>query len=445
MPLPETRELLTRLYRAAVSAANPKQATRQAVSALENLTPSVWVFAVGKGSHAMASGAIDALKARNIHVAGGLVVAHERDPNATHGSEPWLPEPWLLDAIEGDHPVPDVRSFKAADRLAESVAQADANSDAIVLVSGGATSLIAAPVEGISQRDLQDAFAALLASGADITLMNAVRKRLLRFGAGRLALALSSRRVLCRIASDVVGNDKSSIASGPCVADTSTASETRALALAANAWDILPARVREHIDALADGRLPDVPPPDHPRFASTTVRVILDRSDAERGAAAAAKALGIKVEIRPEPLSGDAATQGARFARQLIARSRQGAECVIRSGETTVSLGASSGRGGRCQELALACAEVLSAGDPARVITVLAAGTDGRDGPTDAAGAIVDASTCSRIRQAGIDPIRSLRDHDSYKALDSIGALLKTGSTGTNVNDLVIAVLQPAP
>ena len=128
MQLPEPRELLTRVYRAAVLAANPQQATRQAVKALEDLTPSVWVFAVGKGSHAMASGAVEALRARNIRVAGGLVVAHEADANATHG----------LDATEGDHPVPDARSFEASDRLARSLAQAGADTDAIVLASFGA-------------------------------------------------------------------------------------------------------------------------------------------------------------------------------------------------------------------------------------------------------------------------------------------------------------------
>ncbi|MGH9659567.1 MAG: DUF4147 domain-containing protein, partial [Bryobacteraceae bacterium] len=244
MQRPEPREILTRLYRAAVLAANPHQATRQAVKALEDLTPSVWIFAVGKGSHAMAAGAVEALRDRNIRVAGGLVVAHEPDPSATHG----------LDAVEGDHPVPDARSFEASDRLANSLAQAGADADAIVLVSGGATSLIAAPIEGISHRDLQNAFASLLASGADIELMNAVRKRLLRFGAGRLALALASKRVLCRIASDVVGNDTSSIASGPCVADSSTAAVSRARALAADAWQTLPMNVRNHIDAMADGR-----------------------------------------------------------------------------------------------------------------------------------------------------------------------------------------------
>lgn len=431
MQLPEPRELLTRLYQAAVLAANPQQATRQAVKALEELTPSVFVFAVGKGSHAMASGAVEALRARNISVAGGLVVAHEPDPNATHG----------LDAVEGDHPVPAARSFAAADRLANSLAEAGANADAIVLVSGGTTSLIAAPIEGISHSDLQGAFAALLASGADIALMNAIRKRLLRFGAGRLALALPSKRVLCRIASDVVGNDTSSIASGPCVPDSSSARDVRDRAT--NVWQELPPGVREYLGAMADGRVPDAPPPDHPRFASTVVRVILDRSDAERGAAAAAKELGIRVEIRPEPLTGDAATMGARLARQLMSRSRHGVECVIRSGETTVSLGASSGRGGRCQELALACAgELHSAGDKARGITILAAGTDGRDGPTDAAGAIVDATTWSEIQRNGIDPAAALRDHSAYDALERAGALLKTGSTGTNVNDVVIALLQ---
>jgi hydroxypyruvate reductase len=429
----EPRDFLTRVYRAAIEAADPRDATRQAVAAIGDLTPRVSIIAVGKGAHRMASGAAAALRERALEVAGGLVVANEPDPESTHG----------LEAMAGDHPTPGPRSLAAADRLRALAERTTSEADAIVLVSGGATSLIAAPVEGIGPEDLRQAFAALLASGADIELMNAVRKRLLRFGAGRLAMALRSRRVHCLIASDVIGNDPASIASGPCVPDTGTASDTRARARAAGAWDELPAKVRALHDAMADGSVEDVPPRDHPRFATTSVRVILDRTNAERGASAEAEKHGVQVSVRREPLAGEASVAGRRFAFEVLAGRDRGTHCTIWSGETTVTLNGSRAPGGRCQEFALAAAIRLEeAGGKAAGLTILTAGTDGRDGPTDAAGAIVDATTSSRIRDQGIDPMEALRQHDSYRALDAAGALFRTGPTGTNVNDVVIAILR---
>lgn len=428
----EPREFLTRVYRAGVAAADPRRATRQAVEGIRDLTPSVWILAAGKGAHSMASGAAETLRSMNVAIAGGIVVAQERDASATHG----------LESLEGDHPTPGKRSFAAADRLAAVAALATPDTDAIVLVSGGATSLIAAPVSGISEQELHHTFKILLASGADIALVNAIRKRLLRFGGGRLAAALGSRKVHNLIVSDVIGNDTAAIASGPCVADTTGAHETRARAIAADIWDSLPKNVRDLLDAMAEGRAPDVPPPDHSRFASTTVQVILDRTDAERGAADSARQLGAPVTVYSTPLSGDATAKGHEFAADLLNRERVSTECIIWSGETTVTLSAGSGTGGRCQEFALAAAESLrAAGADADGITVLAAGTDGRDGPTDAAGAIVDASTWDRVRHSGGSPDVALRNHDSYSVLNAVNALLKTGPTGTNVNDLVVALI----
>ena len=430
MHLNDPREFLTRVFRAGISAADPRVVTRQAVLALEGVAPAAWVIAVAKAAHGMASGAVEAIRARRTSVAGGLIVAHEHSPTATHG----------LPYIQGNHPVPGVGSQLAADNLTNLAAETTDTSDAIVLVSGGATSLIATPVDGLDAKDLRDTFAALLASGADIQLMNAIRTRLLRFGAGRLALALKCRRIHCLIASDVIGNDPASIASGPCVPDLMTAAEVRLRAKNADVWSKLPVNTRKRLDAMADGSAPDVPPPDAPRFESTTVNVILDRTNAEHGAAVDAQALGIPTVVRSTPLTGDAATAGKQFAKEIGNRTPAGPQCVIWSGETTVSLGSSSEPGGRCQEFALACAGVLEQSD-ASGITVLAAGTDGRDGPTDAAGAIVDAFTWSAIRNRGIDPAAALRHHASYHALEVADALLKTGATGTNVNDLVIALL----
>ena len=429
----DPRDFVTRVYRAGVAAADPEAATRQAVAALDDLAPTVWIVAVGKAAHGMASGAANAVRSRRLSIAGGLAVAHEPARNTSHE----------LPFVQGDHPLPGRGSQLAAEYLRVLAAETTPTSDALVLVSGGATSLIAAPVEGLTPDELRETFDALLASGADIQLMNALRKRLLRFGGGRLAIALQCRRVHCLIASDVIGNDTASIASGPCVPDSSTASETRDRARSAGVWDRLPESARRLIDAMADGNEADLPPHDHPRFASTSATVILDRTDAERGAARDARAMGVAAGVLPKPLTDEAAIAGERFARYLLARPRGEPQCILWSGETTVSLGSSRGIGGRCQEFALACAKVLDgAGDAAAGITVLAAGTDGRDGPTDAAGAVVDASTWSTIRKSGIDPADALLDHSAYGALEVAGALLSTGATGTNVNDLVVALLQ---
>ena len=425
----EPREFLTEVFRAGVAAADPRAVTREAVTRLEPLDLPVWIIAIGKGAHGMASGAIEALRERSTPIAGGLVVAHDPDESATHG----------LEAIEGDHPTPSKQSFAAADRISEIASRTTGDADALVLVSGGATSLIAAPVPPLTEQDLRESFEVLLGSGVDIGLMNAARKRLLRFGAGRLALALGTRRIHCLIASDVVGNDLASIASGPCVPDRTTARETRERLRAAGAWEGLPLSATRLIDDMVEGRAHDVPAADHPRFSTTSASVILDRTHAERGAVEEAMKRGVTVEVRPEPLSGDAATAGRQYVTTLDRREKP--HCVIWSGETTVTLGGVSGHGGRCQEFALACAIELESAKAAG-ITILAAGTDGRDGPTDAAGAIVDSKTCEYIRARGVDPVESLRTHNSYDALNNVKAILKTGPTGTNVNDLVISVLQ---
>jgi hydroxypyruvate reductase len=244
------------------------------------------------------------------------------------------------------------------------------------------------------------------------------------------------------VASDVIGNDVSAIASGPCVPDSGSATDTRERAKAAGIWQMLPDAARTIIDAMAEG-VDDTPRSDHVRFATTDTRVILDRSAAAKGAARAATAAGVVVDVVVNPLYGEAAIAGARIAQHVLGQRRgDSAVCTIWTGETTVMLDARSGEGGRCQELALACAIALEQ-DGTGGITVLAAGTDGRDGPTDAAGAIVDGSTCARARDQGIDPSTALLRHDSYNALEAAGALFKTGSTGTNVNDIVISVLSP--
>ena len=319
-----------------------------------------------------------------------------------------------------------------------------------MLVSGGTTSLIAAPVSAVTTHDLQALFRGLLASGVDIATTNAVRKRVLRWGAGRLAVALHPARVRCLIASDVIGNDLLAIGSGPCVPDPTTATQLLDSIAAHGIGETIPASVAEYLSAVAAGSVPETPKPGDRAFDLVDARVILDGSSALAGAASRAADLGVRVTVMDAPVIGTAADAGIAVARRLLEESRvlrRGAlapAAFMWWGETTVRLPRDAPAGGRCQELALACAFALhEGGDAASGITVLAAGTDGRDGPTDAAGAVVDASTWGTIAGMGRDPARDLASHSSYAALDAAGALFRTGPTGTNVNDLVLALIEP--
>ncbi|NUP57010.1 MAG: DUF4147 domain-containing protein, partial [Gemmatimonadaceae bacterium] len=220
MTAPATRALLAALYDAAVAGAAPGPLTAAALRDLPaRAGQAVRLFALGKAAHAMATAAVDALARAGSIVSGGIVVATDRAA-AT---------PDTLLAVEGDHPVPGPRSFAAADRLAEETARAQPDELAIVLLSGGATSLIAAPLPGVARADLVAMFELLHRSGLDIHAMNVVRKRFTRWGAGRLAVALAPAPVHVLVISDVPGDDVADVASGPCVPDPGTADDVLAL------------------------------------------------------------------------------------------------------------------------------------------------------------------------------------------------------------------------
>jgi glycerate-2-kinase len=324
---------------------------------------------------------------------------------------------------------------------------------ALVLISGGTSSLIAAPLRGMNEADLRSLYELLLGAGLDITAMNAVRKRFSRWSAGRLALALAPATTHCLAISDVAGDDLAIIGSGPCVPDPTTVREVSAILRSANLLTRMPQTQRDYLVAVARGTIPETPKAAHPAFAHVTARVIGDNRMAVEGAALVARRLGLNTHVSSPRLTGEAAHAGAAIARELIA-ARPGvagtgaaSTCMIWGGETTVTLssGENGGRptgGGRCQELALAAAGVLDeVGDAATGITLLAAGTDGRDGATDAAGAIVDATTWREIASAGRDPSHALASHESHGALHAAGALMPRRETGTNVNDVVIGIV----
>ena len=430
MPLPTTLDEAHRLVRellaAAIAGADAGAATRRALES-EALPPGrVWMLAVGKAAPAMGIAAAAALRAHGRELAGGLVVGAEPAPS---------PAPAVA-AVTGDHPVPHRRSAAAAAALGSVVERVASRDVVLVLLSGGATALVGAPVAGVDESELAPLFERLLRSGADIGTMNVVRRRFLRWGGGRLAAALAPAAVRCLAISDVAGDDPAVIGSGPCVPDPTTAAGLlAAIARPPLAGALTPA-LRAHLAAVARGDLPESPKAGDGAFADARTTVVLTNRDALHAAAAAARDHGVPVTTVGEELAGPAAAAGLRCADALL---EAAPGVLIWGGETTVALGESAGRGGRSQELALAAARRLHERGARRVV-LLAAGTDGRDGPTDAAGAAVDALTWQRCAAAGADPAAALAGHDAYGALDAAGALLRTGPTGTNVRDLVIGV-----
>ena len=434
------RDLLERLYVAAVAGSMPDLATAAAVRALPPSPSPVRLIALGKAAHAMAGAAVSTLREMGRAVAGGIVVAPEIAP---------APHPALV-VHAGDHPVPGPRSFAAAALLGKVVGAREPGDEVLVLLSGGASSLVAAPVDGVEPAELAWLYERLLGSGADIATMNGVRKRFARWSAGRLALALHPAPVHCLVVSDVLGDDLAAIASGPCVPDPLTSVDVVARLCDLGLWAELPESFRHLLAGVATGRLPETPKAGDPAFARVTTEVIVGNAAALRAAAERARTLGVThVRVEPEPLTGEAATCGRRIARALLADAAHAGDrpsCTIWGGEPTVTLGNAAGdaRGGRMQELALAAAQLLhEAGLAAARVTLLAAGTDGRDGPTDAAGAVVDGATWAAIARAGRDPGADLAAHRSHAALDGAGALLRPGLTGTNVMDVVVGVVGP--
>ena len=432
------RTLLFELYDAAVAAAAPGAATARAIDALElGRARRVWLFAIGKAARPMAAAAVRSLQ-RGLHsIIGGVVVAPDDAPP---------PYPTLA-SLRGEHPIPGRHSFEAAAKIAEVAAGRRSTDIAIVLISGGASSLIGAPVRGIAESDFIALHELLLGSGLDIAGMNAVRKRFSRWSAGRLALALAPATIYCLAISDVAGDDMSVIGSGPCVPDTSSAKDVRERLERIGLYDRVPQAMRDYLGGVSRGTTPETPTKAHPAFAHIIARVIGNNHVALEGIAAASLEHRLESRIMPNQLDGAASAAGEAIARTLIASRAASSTSgvVVWGGETTVTLNTKNGSpagGGRCQELALAAARVLhEAGNAGDGITLLAAGTDGRDGATDAAGAVVDSTTWSAIAVSGRDPARALAAHESHGALAAANALLPRRDTGTNVNDVVIGLV----
>jgi hydroxypyruvate reductase len=325
--------------------------------------------------------------------------------------------PWPV--IESGHPLPDARSLAAGDRVLEFAGSLPSEAHVLVLLSGGASALVEKLAAGIDLATLQRITHWMLAAGLDIATMNRIRKRLSLIKGGRLAQRLYPRRTLCLAISDVPGDDPRAIGSGPLVAEGGEES------IPAEA----PAFVREALRLAAP-----LPAPGDACFGAVQLRIIATLTDAKRGAAEAAVRHGYAAVTEPEFVSSDALAAGPRVAERLLLA----APSVIHiwGGETTVRLPEHPGRGGRNQSLALSAALRLEGTD----VALLAAGTDGTDGPTEDAGALVDGGTVGRGAEQGLDARAALAAADAGTFLEAAGDLIHTGPTGTNVMDLIIGM-----
>ena len=341
---------------------------------------------------------------------------------------------------DAGHPLPTDGSVAGARRALDIAAALESNGLLVVLLSGGGSSLMALPAEGLTLADKAATARQLMAAGADIYELNTVRKHLSAIKGGRLAAAARGS-VMTLAVSDVVGDDLSVIASGPTVADASTFDAALRILDRRGGRAAYPAAVVARLGRGARGEVPETPKAGDPGVARSIPYVIGPQRGAIEGAQAAAMSRGYHVRVLSEPVTGEARTAAAVHAERVarLAADAPRPLCVIAAGETTVTV-TGRGKGGRNQEFALALGEPLT-----RLIPMFAAasiGTDGIDGPTDAAGAMVDPDTRARASRAGITtPDAFLDDNDTYTFFDRTGDLIRTGPTNTNVGDLQVVLI----
>ncbi len=400
---------------------------RPAIATALTGATSVDVVAAGKAAGVMLHAFAEASPTR----LGTVVGVGPSNPTAVPARAEWY---------NAGHPLPTLGSVAGASRALQVAAQGDDSSLLVVLLSGGGSALMALPAPGLMLADKQETVRALLERGADIHELNTVRKHLSAIKGGQLAAAARGS-VLTLAVSDVVGDDLSVIASGPTVPDQSRYAAAAAVLDRRGGRARYPAAVVAHLERGMAGLVADTPGPGDARLARSSAHVIGFQRGAIADAQRVAASLGYAVHVIPEPVTGEARTSGAALIARIAQMTRDAARplCVLASGETTVTV-VGTGKGGRNQELAFAMGEDLVSLGPLAVAASL--GTDGIDGPTDAAGAVVDTQTRARAAAAGIaDPRAYLRNNDTYAFFDQLGDLIRTGPTNTNVGDLQVILV----
>ncbi|HTA67952.1 MAG TPA: glycerate kinase [Bryobacteraceae bacterium] len=423
-----------RIFHAALKAADPAQAVLRNVKIAGNVLiagrkryrldsfRNIYVIGAGKASAEMAQAVERLLRKR---IAGGLI-------NIKYGHAARLRR---IELNECGHPIPDRNGELGAQRIADIARQAGPDDLVLCLISGGASALLPLPAPPITLEEKQETTRLLLHCGANIHELNCVRKHISGVKGGQLAGLAFPAAVLALILSDVIGDDLDVIGSGPTVPDRSTFSDARAILAKYGISGRVPAEVRERLS----GKSPETPKPGARIFEKVQNLIVGSNRLAVDAAAQQARALGYHTLVLSTFIEGetrDVARVHAAIAKEIRASGRpvKPPACVISGGETTVTI-RGSGLGGRNQEFALAAALDIAG---LKDVVVLSAGTDGTDGPTDAAGAIADGDTIAR----GLDAAAFLANNDSYHFFENIGDLIKTGPTGTNVADVRVMLLR---
>jgi glycerate 2-kinase len=444
------RQQALAMFRAALAAADPAAAVLRHVHVRDNALLAgrtryplrgirkIHVVGAGKAGAAMAQ-AIEKLGlpaaqrgASLINVKYGHLAKPARASSAVSSKKPrWI------ELNECGHPAPDERGVRGAERIAEIAASAGPDDLVICLISGGASALLPLPAPPVTLEEKREVTTLLLASGANIHEINAVRKHISRIKGGQLARMAFPARVLALILSDVIGDDLDVIGSGMTAPDASTFGSAKAVLEKYQILDRVPASIRRRIDQGVLGEIRETPKRGDPAFARTQNLIVGSNRLAVEAAAAHARELGFRTMILSTLVEGETreiARMHAAIAKEIARYGRPLATpaCLISGGETTVTL-RGDGIGGRNQEFVLAAAIDIRGLD--RTV-ILSGGTDGTDGPTDAAGAIADGQTIARAGAEGLDAQQFLAANDSYHFFEELGDLLITGPTNTNVMDV---------
>lgn len=433
---PLRRDLLA-IYRAGLRAADPERILerelqgdtvsgwtfrdRPLLPAPRTAGEPVFLFGAGKAAAALARGVQRRLVGEVVR--GHIIVKHG------HGLE--VPG---VSVEEAGHPVPDANSVAATGRLLEDLREAGRDSRILFLLTGGASALLVAPAAGLTLEHKSKVSSLLLASGADIHEMNTVRKHLSAVKGGGLLPLLSSGRTAALVISDVIGDDLTAIGSGPATADPTTFRDALDVLECFGLTGRVPTPVVCRLRDGAAGLIPDTP--DFPDVV-VTHHIVASNSLSLGAAVKEAARRGYRTEVFGRDLAGEVHATARQFAGRLVTLGSEPARsALLAGGELTLRL-RGDGRGGRSQEFALVAAGELEGHGAA---ALLAAGTDGTDGPTNAAGAFADGSSWRRAREGGLDPVATLRDNDSWSLFRKTGDLLITGPTGTNVMDLMVGL-----
>ena len=431
------RQAAAEIFQAALDAVNPRTAIHRHLrrdgekllaggEAYDLTGRRVYVVGGGKASGVMAAAVEEVLGDR---IREGIVAV--KDSHAVPLRR--------IRIHEASHPVPDARGVQAAADILTLLARTRPEDLVIVLISGGGSALLPAPAAGIDVADKQAVTRALITCGATIEEINTVRKHCSRIKGGQLAQAIQPASCLTLVLSDVIGDRLGVIASGPTAPDPTTFHDAIEVLRRYALRDRIPARIGQYVDSGARGEVPETPKPGDMCFDKVRHCIIGNNLQALLAGRDRAASLGFHTLFLTSRLQGESREVARALAAFLVEMRRSGhpvspPACLLLGGETTVTVRA-RGTGGRNQELVLAAALAIAGEED---LVVFSAGTDGSDGPTDAAGAVADGETCSRARAAGLDPLRALEHNDAYHFFHGLGDLIITGPTYTNVMDVIL-------